>query len=128
MEKVYLEVTDSDIFYRYLDFKFYFSSRAVRERFIRKLTNFVNVERLKFTNKYNIVVEDESFNLLFAFILYAKTEKRGFKVQKYRENIKVSDINKMPLFSIWRRFFIKRGDKKWLKQRLLNGVKKMKRI
>lgn len=102
MEKVYLNCRDSDIFYHYQNFKFYFSSRATRERFIKKLDLYINEEILKFINKYEITVDEESFGILFAFILYNKTEKRGFKVIKILDNLEFQEITKLPNFSIWR--------------------------
>ena len=100
--KVYLNVHESDIFYRFYEYKFYFSSRATRERFIRKLDLFIEAERNKFINKYNCSVDEESFNLMFGFILYNKTEKRGFKVERYIKSVKVKELEEMPIFRIWR--------------------------
>lgn len=102
MEKVYLNVNESDIFYRFQDFKFYFSSVATRKRFIKKSETFIQEEKLKFINKYDVGLEDSSFDLLFAFILYHKTEKRGFKVEQYIENHKFRTITELPKFRIWR--------------------------
>lgn len=96
--KVFLNVNESDIFYRFQNFKFYFSSKATRERYIRKLNSFIETESSKFINKFNVSIE---FDLLFAFILYNKTEKRGFKVEKYSDRNKLADINEMPKFTIW---------------------------
>lgn len=96
--KVFLNVNESDIFYRFHEFKFYFSSNATRERFIKKLDLFIENETLKFVNKYDVSIE---FELLFAFILYNKTEKRGFKVEKYSDRNLLTVINEMPKFSIW---------------------------
>lgn len=101
MEKVYLNVNESDIFYRFQNFKFYFSSKAVQKRFIKKLELYINEEKNKLINKYGISIEELSFNLMFAFILYNKTEKRGFKVEKYCNNVKTYEILEMPKFAIW---------------------------
>lgn len=101
-QRVYLNVNESDIFYRFQNFKFYFSSSATRERFIKKSEAFINEEKLKFINKYDVGLEEESFNLLFAFILYHKTEKRGFKVEQYIDSHKFRTLNELPTFRIWR--------------------------
>ena len=97
-DKVFLNVNDSDIFYRYQNFKFYFSSKATRDRFIRKLDLFIESEQNKLINKYNVSIE---FELFFAFVLYNKTEKRGFKVEKYSDRNLLTTINEMPKFTIW---------------------------
>ena len=102
MEKVYLNVNESDIFYRFQNFKFYFSSEATRNRFIRKSETFINEEKMKFVNKYDVGLEEDSFDLMFAFILYKKTEKRGFKVEQYIEKHKLRTLYSFPKFRIWR--------------------------
>lgn len=101
MEKVYLNTSDSDIFYHYQNYRFYFSSKATRERFIRKLFIYVEEETNKFINKYDVVVDRDSFNTIFAFILYNKTEKRGFKVENFVDNKKIKDIKEMPKLALW---------------------------
>lgn len=101
MEKVYLTCNESDIFYRFQNYKFYFSSIARRERFIQKLENYVKEESFKLINKYDINIDEESFNIMFAFILYNKLEKRGFKVERNVDSHKVKDILEMPMFRIW---------------------------
>jgi hypothetical protein len=100
--KVFLNVNDSDIFYRYQNFKFYFSSKATRERFIRKLEIYIKDETNKFINKYNCSIDLITWYHMFAFILYNKTEKRGFKVEQYQDNLKIRDIKEIPTFLIWR--------------------------
>lgn len=100
--KVYLNVIESDIFYRFQDFKFYFSSEATRSRFIKKSETFIKEEEIKFINKYDVSLEEASFDLLFAFILYHKTEKRGFKVEQMIENHKFRTLSELPKFMIWR--------------------------
>lgn len=82
MERVFLRVQDSDIFYRYLNFKFYFSSEAKRNRFATKVEKYSEEEIFKFMNKYEIKVNFESFKLMFAFILYNKIENRGIKIEQ----------------------------------------------
>lgn len=80
MEKVYLKVEDSDIFYRYLGFKFYFSSNKKRSIFINKVeSSYLDLENAKFLNLYKVHINLE---IPFLFSLYAKTEKRGFKVEE----------------------------------------------
>ena len=101
-QKVYLNVNESDIFYRFQDFKFYFSSNATRNRFIKKSETFIQEEKMKFINKYDVSLEEGSFDLLFAFILYHKTEKRGFKVEQYVEHHKLRTLSELPTFRIWR--------------------------
>ena len=57
---------------------------------------------MKFINKYDISIDEISFEMLFAFILYHKTEKRGFKVEEFIENHKYRTLQEIPNFLIWR--------------------------
>lgn len=98
---IYLNVYESDIKYRFQNFIFYFSSNARKERFKRKLEDFVKFETLKFKNRYGVEVNTETFETMFSFILYTKCEKRGFKIERV-EGKKVSQtFTKLPTYSIY---------------------------
>lgn len=92
MKNVFLNIDDSGISYRYQNYKFYFSSRATRERFIKKLESYINEETMKFKIKYKVEINEESFKLMFAFVLYSKTEKRGIKIEEVENKKFIKDI------------------------------------
>lgn len=97
--KNFLRVKDSDIFYRYLNFKFYFSSTSRRDLFIKRLDEYISSEEDKFLSKYNI--ELKGTESLFAFSLYSKIEKRGVKVQELLdERTILRTFLELPIFSI----------------------------
>lgn len=98
--KSFLRVEDSDIFYRYLNFKFYFSSASRREIFIERIEKYISEEETKFMNRYNIHLVD--FSVVFAFSLYSKIEKRGFKVEELLDEraVKRTYID-IPYFTIY---------------------------
>ena len=79
---IYLDLNDSTYFYRVNNFKFYFSSRVYRQKFIDRLNDYVKSEKLKFEQKYNVTLQNSYF---FLFMLYAKIEKRGFRVENLKE-------------------------------------------
>ena len=81
--KNFLNVNDSDIFYRYLNFKFYFSSESRRSIFINRLENYINEEKARFYMRYKLEVIDSE--AIFAFSLYQKIENRGFKVEQLQD-------------------------------------------
>ena len=92
---IYLDLCESTYFYRVDDYKFYFSSRYYRGNFIKKLESFIKSEKIKFESKYNTVIINTNF---FAFVLYSKIEKRGFRVEHtidYGKN-KKEEIVSMP--------------------------------
>ena len=102
MNKVYLNVNESDIFYRFHNnYLFYFSSLAKKESFERKLNSYIENETDKFINKYWVQVDKDSFLIMFAFILYSRTEKRGFKVEFVVENdVVLKTFQEAPKFSV----------------------------
>jgi len=75
---IYLDLDESLYFYKVERYKFYFSSRLYRENFIKKYEAFIKQEKVKFEAKYNTVITDSNF---FAFVLYSRIEKRGFRVE-----------------------------------------------
>lgn len=81
--KNFLNVNDSDIFYRYLDYKFYFSSESKRNIFIKRIENNINEEKARFYNKYKLDLLD--LEVLLAFSFYQKIENRGFKVEQLQD-------------------------------------------
>lgn len=120
--KSFLKVKDSDIFYRYLNFKFYFSSVSRREIFIDRIEKYISEEETKFMNRYNIHLVD--FAVVFAFSLYSKIEKRGFKVEELLDERTVKrTYEDIPYFTIYRYRW-----RKWLKIQLSSGAKKTKKF
>ena len=102
MKRVYLNVNESDIYYRFHNnYLFYFSSVAKKESFKRKLNSYIENETDKFINKYWVQVDRDTFLIMFAFILYSRTEKRGFKVGFLSdEGITLKTFFELPKFTI----------------------------
>ena len=99
MNKVYINVNESDIYYRFQNFKFYFSSKFKRELFIKKLENNFH-EYYKFINRYMCDINRESFDEFYAFDIYFRIEKRGFKVEECTYDFKkvITTYDKPPVF------------------------------
>lgn len=79
---IYLDLNDSTYFYRINDYKFYFSSRFYREKFINEMNNFCKEETIRLENRLKTSISNSIFLL---FVLYSKIEKRGFRIE---ENLK----------------------------------------
>lgn len=75
---IYLDLKDSDYFYRIGDLKFYFSSQTYREKFIRRHTLYAKTEQRKIELRYSLFLPEK----LFYFTIYSKIETRGFRVEK----------------------------------------------
>lgn len=100
--KNFLNVKDSDIFYRYLGFKFYFCSAKRREMFIKRIDSFIEDETIKIYNKYEVPVSE--FEKFLAFSLYHKIEPKGTKVEQLvseEQNIVKRTFYKIPKFLIY---------------------------
>lgn len=90
---IYLDLSESTYFYKFDDYKFYFSSKFYRGNFIKRVEKEIKNEKVKFESKYNTIITNYTF---FAFYIYAKIEKRGFRV----EDTKTKElITQMPFVS-----------------------------
>lgn len=100
MNNVYLKLNESDIFYRFQNFKFYFSSEKIRERFIKKVDSYAEEELLKLEIRYKVPIS-ESFKIYFIFALYNKVEIRGFKVEQLLDERTIKrTLYELPKFEI----------------------------
>lgn len=100
MKEVYNSCYESDIFYRFHNIKFYFSSVTRRLRFINNHNSYIQAEKMKFRNKYHIKVEEDSIQEMLAIIFYTKCEKRGFKAEVYDEKEITKTFYDLPTFNI----------------------------
>lgn len=87
---IYLDLDESTYFYRYGNYKFYFSSKLYRGNFIKRVEQGIKKEKDKFEARYNVVVTNQIF---YAFYVYATIEKRGFRVVDYTTK---EELRQMP--------------------------------
>ena len=83
-EKIYYDLTESTEYVELLNCRFYFSSSFNKERFLSGYESYIKEEEDKIIAKYNVLISIR-FYLLIAF--YMKIEKRGFYVEKDKNNI-----------------------------------------
>lgn len=100
MKEVYLSCYESDIFYRFHNLKFYFSSVARRNRFIDNHLQYIEIEKMKFRNKYHIKVDEDSLIIMLGIIFYTKCEKRGFRLEEMNEEKEIKTFYDLPTFKI----------------------------
>lgn len=100
MKDVYLSVYESDITYRFRNFRFYFSSKVRQERFIKGSTLFIEEEKMKFRNKYRIPINDETFEEMLSCIYYMRCEKRGFRADYFEDSKLICTFYDLPTFKI----------------------------
>lgn len=98
--KSYLNIKDSDIFYRCLDFKFYFCSEKRRKMFIERLDSYIENEMARIYAKYEVPITD--LTLFLAFSLYHKIETRATKVEQLLDERTVKrTFYEIPTFLIY---------------------------
>lgn len=98
--KSYLNIKDSDIFYRYLGFKFYFCSEKRRKMFIERLDFFTENETARMYAKYLVPFNDLS--LFLAFSLYHKIEPKATKIEQLLDGRTVKrTFYEIPVFLIY---------------------------
>lgn len=78
MQRVYLDLNESQYRYDYEGITFYFSSKFNETRFLKGVDDFIKMESLKLSNRYKIKC---NFNLFLGLSYYKKIEKRGFRVE-----------------------------------------------
>lgn len=98
--KNYNDLNESDIFCRFQNYEFYFSSYLRMEKFKDNFESYAKNEALKLIYRYDLNIDFESLKLMFIFSYYTKIEKRGFRVIHYFDNIKQNEYNEKPLFMI----------------------------
>ena len=88
-EKVFYDLTESNVFVELLETRFYFSSSFNKDRFLSGYENFIKEEEDKIISKYGIKISIRYY-LLIAY--YLKIEKRGFYITKYSTLSRKYDI------------------------------------
>lgn len=77
--KIYYDLTESDVFVELLECRFYFSSSFNKERFLKGYETYIKEEEDKIIAKYGLLLSVR-FYLLMAY--YLRIEKRGFYIKK----------------------------------------------
>ena len=101
--KNYNDINESDIFCRFQNFKFYFSSDLRKEKFASNFEEYSKNEAFKLIFRYNLKADIDSFKLMFIFSYYFKCERRGFKVERYSDdefNVLLMTYYEIPTFMI----------------------------
>lgn len=94
---IYHDLTETLYHYRVGSYKFYFSSKFNRDRFIAKYPNYVKEQSFKFKDRFRFNLKNYD---LFLFTLYSIIEKRGFLVEEYLEEKLNNSYNKIPMLDI----------------------------
>lgn len=88
-EKIYYDLTESDVYVDLLELRFYFSSSFNKDRFLRGYKSYIKEEEDKIIAKYGVLISIRCY-LLLAF--YIKIEKRGFYIKRYSAQSNNYDI------------------------------------
>ena len=80
---VYSNTSESHYYIEFEQFKFYFSSKTVMQKFATTYKQYVQAEYNKFINRYNVnekAIDTSIIKLCLLFSYYKMKEKRGYKV------------------------------------------------
>lgn len=95
---IYYNLEESTYYYRVGTYKFCFSSKQYRDKFIKLQSDYVINEMSKFRVRYsNLDIDKRNFNyhIYFAIQLYVTIEKRGFLIynldEEKKENQKITE-------------------------------------
>lgn len=86
----YTNINESDIVAIYDEFKFYFTSNCVKNKFIENVDYFVELEELKITNKFNVDIDMKTY---LAVCYYKKIQKKGFRIERIGMDKKIENFN-----------------------------------
>lgn len=89
---IYYDLNETIYYYKVGSYKFYFSSKKYRDKFIKVHKDFEKQEELKFYQRYNIEIKDTN---IFLFMLYSIIEKRGFLVEQIETKVKIYELPKV---------------------------------
>ena len=81
---VYQNIKDSVFDYEIYNLCFHFSSLFNKERFMKNVETYVNIEGMKIINKYQLQIDIREY---LAIAFYKKIERRGFYISKSGEVI-----------------------------------------
>lgn len=81
---VYQNIKDSVFSYEIYDLCFHFSSLFNKDRFIKNVETYVNIEGMKIINKYQLQIDIRKY---LAIAFYKKIERRGFYISNSGEDI-----------------------------------------
>ena len=80
---VYSNTSESNYYIELEQFKLFFSSKTVMQKFACTYKDYVQAEYDKFVNKYNVnekAIDTSIIKLCLLFSYYKMKEKRGYKV------------------------------------------------
>lgn len=101
--KNFNNILESDIFCRFQNYKFFFSSNIRKKKFEENFEKYAENESYKLIYRYNLNLDFESLKFMFINCYYMKCEKRGFRVEEYSSdefNVLLRKINEAPKFTI----------------------------
>ena len=86
----FTDINESDIIAIYNNYKFYFTSNFNKTKFIENVDYYVNLEEIKFNNKYGLTANMKDY---FSIWYYKKVQKRGTRIEYLNNKKKINDYN-----------------------------------
>lgn len=86
----YLDIDESDIFCIYDNYKLYFNSEYIKNKYVREVDDYVYIEECKIKGRYNFDIDLHNY---FAIVFYKKIQKKGFRVELVGTKKKIENFN-----------------------------------
>lgn len=87
---IYLDIEESEYFYKKYGYTFYFSSLKYLEKFKNNVDNYIKENNLKLKDRYKINLD---FSVMFMITFYKNIEKRGFRVYINKTRQRLSNFS-----------------------------------
>lgn len=82
---VVYDLKKSEYFTTFCGWKFYFSSLFYQGKFVNKINDYIESQKVKIGSMYKTQIPIEGLDRFLAISLYQQIEKRGFRVLNERD-------------------------------------------
>lgn len=86
----FADISESDIYCVFNEYRLYFSSEYIKNKFIREVEDYIYLEEIKIKNRYNLEIDLSNY-LVIAY--YKKIQKKGFRVELEDSKKKIENFN-----------------------------------
>ena len=86
----YTDINESDIYCIYDNYKFYFNSNYIRNKFVKEVEKYIYLEEIKIKSKYKVEINLKNY---LAVSYYKKIQKKGFRIENKETNKKIKNFD-----------------------------------
>lgn len=85
----YADINESDIYCIYDNYKLYFNSQYIKNKYVKEINDFIYIEELKIKHRYNLDIDLHNY---LAIAYYKKIQKKGYKIENAKTGRKIKEF------------------------------------